>query len=385
MTFESCVTHAPVSRSMRIREDYLGICAEAKSPHCAAALLGVFEHWTNHKYQMRRKQTAINEARKKKGKPATKLTNLWVFMSQEELTSELMGLYGETMIMKTLTWLEEKKFIARRNNRQKLWDRKYQYLLMTNHVQAALHQWATGASAPDHVRQTAISQKYGMGLSKVRNGSRKNTAAIPQDSTQSKDISNNAGANGGGTSDVPLKPELTGKGGMSHIPAPGEWNRAEKLYPVFSISGMKYKDGAAVDPAIFQVEVNRLFYAYLEVLESVGRGAAAMHTHLWEQYRADCITLAQARITPDQLQGYVRSKYDAANKANAFWIGLDTGIPLKNIIQGITGWLKRSAKGDSAAPHTDEARRLADLEARKAAARREEQELAAQGRGEWSA
>lgn len=162
MSTESCITHAPSSRIVAIRQDYLGICSEAKSPHCAAALLSAFEHWTNHKYETRRKQGAINDLRKKKNKPARKLSSLWIFMSQEEFIPELLGLYGERVITNMLTWLEQMKFIRRRNNRSKLWDRKYQYLLMTNHVQKALHQWANGDSAPQNVRLSAMSQKYGM-------------------------------------------------------------------------------------------------------------------------------------------------------------------------------------------------------------------------------
>src|SRR4051812_11825875 len=98
MSVESCISHAPQSRTLIIRQDYIGICRAAKSPHCAAALLSAFEHWTNHKYEARNKKAAINEARKKKGREPLKLPTLWIFMAQEEFIDELLELYGESVI-----------------------------------------------------------------------------------------------------------------------------------------------------------------------------------------------------------------------------------------------------------------------------------------------
>lgn len=156
----------------------------------------------------------------------------------------------------------------------------------------------------------------------------------------------------------------------------GAQSTVQKMHPVFSTAGMHYKDKVTVDPIKFTMEVNRLFYAYLEVLEEVGRGAAAMYDHLWEQHRENCKTLALARVLPDQLKGYVRSKYETTNEANVFWLGRDEGVPLENVVKGISGWIARQTRTTPTIGQSLEAQRLVDLQARKVAASAAEQEAA---------
>lgn len=160
---------------------------------------------------------------------------------------------------------------------------------------------------------------------------------------------------------------------------------ARKQYPCFYTVGMKYKDKVSVEPYKFTHEVNALFYAYLDVLEQVNHGAAAMTDYLWEKYREECKALALARVLPEQLKGYVLSKYDPNVKGNDFWINRDEGVPLSNVVKSITGWIAKQNRRIAAVAPSGEAQVLADREARKAAAMAEEQELARLGRGELSA
>src|SRR5690606_25465069 len=102
---------------------------------------------------------------------------------------------------------------------------------------------------------------------------------------------------------------------------------ARKRFSIFYTVGMLYTDKKPVDPATFPDEVNALFYAYLDVLTEVKHPALATYEYLWEKHRDECKVLALARVTADQLQGYVLSKYDPAVKTNDFWINRDDPLP----------------------------------------------------------
>lgn len=124
-----------------------------------------------------------------------------------------------------------------------------------------------------------------------------------------------------------------------------------QLFPIFFTSGMTYTDGMAVDPLQFPIVVNAIFYAYLDVLKEVGREPAAMHEWLWQHHRDDAKELARARISPGQVQAYVRHKYSGTDQA--YWSQIDNALPLKNVVNGIKGFLARRRtppESSSAAP-----------------------------------
>lgn len=116
-----------------------------------------------------------------------------------------------------------------------------------------------------------------------------------------------------------------------------------KQYPVFYTVGMKYTDGQAIDPLVFIMDVNAIFYAYLDALKDVGREKAAMYDYLWQEHREDCKNLALARVTPGDVRDYIKSRYDPAVKTNQFWISQDEGMPLKNVVKGIAGFKARKS------------------------------------------
>lgn len=117
-----------------------------------------------------------------------------------------------------------------------------------------------------------------------------------------------------------------------------------KQYPVFYTVGMKYKDGLSIDPLQFIMDVNAIFYAYLDTLKDVGREKAAMYDYLWQEHREDCKNLALARVTPDDVRDYIKSRYDPTIKTNQFWISQDEGMPLKNVVKGIAAFIARKSK-----------------------------------------
>lgn len=137
-------------------------------------------------------------------------------------------------------------------------------------------------------------------------------------------------------------------------PAPEEPIR--KQYPIFYTVGMKYKDGMHIDPMKFTMDVNAIFYAYLDTLEKVGKGKAAMYDYLWQEHREDCKNLALARVTPQDVTDYILSRYDASVKTNAFWINQDEGMSLRNVVKGISGFIARKSR------HTTNVSNMTDVE-----------------------
>ncbi len=131
-----------------------------------------------------------------------------------------------------------------------------------------------------------------------------------------------------------------------------------KQYPIFYTVGMKYKDGKAIDPLQFIMDVNAIFYAYLDALKAVGREKAAMYDYLWQEHREDCKNLALARVTPDDVTEYIKSRYDATVKTNAFWINQDEGMPLKNVVKGIASFIARKSRTVQTTVNLSDADRL---------------------------
>lgn len=172
----SIIAHPAHTLVNILREEYMGICAGAKHQHCCALLLNMFEHWTNYKWD------AYWKAREAKDR----LSNLWIFNTQKAIQTELMELYGETVISQSLAWLDEKGFIRRRFNPKKKNDRTLQYLLMTNRVQAAVNNWAVSDNAPMKVRTFATGLKATISPASRRNttSTRKSTPTLPQSTSQ---------------------------------------------------------------------------------------------------------------------------------------------------------------------------------------------------------
>jgi hypothetical protein len=166
-----CIVHPARAQLIIIREDYLAICDKN---HCAAAILNVFEYWTDVKLDNREQAETENEIAKA-GNVTTVDTSLWIYKSIPELQKELMGLFGEKKIGAALDMLQSKGFIDSRNNPKYGWDRTLQYEFQTEIVQKAIHT----AKMRHESRKNATSKG-----AKVRHPKRKSAAAIPKTTTQ---------------------------------------------------------------------------------------------------------------------------------------------------------------------------------------------------------
>lgn len=172
-TRSSCIIAPKNVRRIVIKEEYLAICSESPYPKCAAAILSVFEHWTNFKLdaveeERRRIQNAF-----KQGKVLIPKQSTWFFLTQADLkTRELYDLFGETQIARSLKHLEAKGHIQSRNNPTEKWDRTLQYRLNIQSVQAAIDFWDT--SRTDNTYEDEMQSLP------VRNGDLATTEAIPQ-------------------------------------------------------------------------------------------------------------------------------------------------------------------------------------------------------------
>lgn len=187
---ERCIIPPPETRFIPIREEYLGICAKFKHRECAAAILGVFEHWTRFKlddvYAGMEKRRLAREAGEK---PPRMRVSLWIWMPQDRLRlEELFGLWGETVVSKALTEVLDSGFLRRRRNPDPdyKWDKTFQYLFVIPQVQAAVFKWANSPQAGNRIFTASKRLKYGFDGVDSRRRSRKNKAAIPQSPSQSR-------------------------------------------------------------------------------------------------------------------------------------------------------------------------------------------------------
>jgi hypothetical protein len=166
-----CIVHPARAQLIIIREDYLAICDKN---HCAAAILNVFEYWTDVKLDNREQAETENEIAKA-GNVTTVDTSLWIYKSIPDLSKELLGLFGVSKIGKALDILKDKGFLDSRNNPKYGWDRTLQYEFQTENVQKAIQ-----ALKITHGSVKSKSSK----ASKTTDRSVKNKAAIPKTTTQ---------------------------------------------------------------------------------------------------------------------------------------------------------------------------------------------------------
>lgn len=183
---KSCIIHVPESLFVAIRQDYVGICTvrEMRHPHCAAALLNMFERWHNVKLSEFDQELAKHRAAKANKQRYKVNVCMWVYMSKPAMREEMQGLFGETVISHSIQDLEKAGFIKSRNNPGKAWDRTLQYLFFPMRVQNALFKWANSTDAPSRISTASKSYKYGMQSVELRTRSRKSKAAIPQSHPQ---------------------------------------------------------------------------------------------------------------------------------------------------------------------------------------------------------
>lgn len=176
MTRESCIAHPPNSRFTMIREDYLALVNDNA---CAAALLNDLEQWHNAKLRGREQAVEHNRAARQSDVEATQDTELWVYKTQAEFKTELLGIWSERTIATALQLLYDKGFIETRTNPKYKWDRTTQFLFNEAAVQLALYE-NTGYGPA----QIDILQKRIMEDENLQNGFGKNAEAIPEITTK---------------------------------------------------------------------------------------------------------------------------------------------------------------------------------------------------------
>lgn len=175
MTKTSCIAHPAGQMVLIIREDYLAICDKN---HCAAAILNVFEYWTNIKIGQRSQAKSENEIARAGGADEVD-ESLWIYKSVADLQVELMGLFGETKISSSLKAIESKGFLDTRNNPKYGWDRTIQYLFKTEVIQSVISRNGSLKNKKSKPRNNGLSN-------------RKNKEAIPKNTTKTTNKDNSA-------------------------------------------------------------------------------------------------------------------------------------------------------------------------------------------------
>lgn len=164
------IAHVPNQKIVIIREDYLAIC---EGDHCKAAILNVFEYW--HSVKLANAAQAETENKIAQAGDAPEVdASLWIWKSVNELGEELLGLFGETKIGKSLLWMCEKKFLEKRRNPKYGWDRTLQYAFQPENVQKALNSLSCRKNT------ASIPQNNGINTVEKTDQSRKKTEAIPE-------------------------------------------------------------------------------------------------------------------------------------------------------------------------------------------------------------
>lgn len=132
------IVHPKKQPIAQVRADYLMIC---EGNQCAAAILNLFEFWTDVKIDSNDQKQIENEIARSKGRKHLHDLTLWIYKSQPEMRKELLNLWSEDMIKKALDLLiNEKKFLKKRNNPKNKWDRTLQYLFIITAVQKAINK-----------------------------------------------------------------------------------------------------------------------------------------------------------------------------------------------------------------------------------------------------
>lgn len=293
MTDQSCITHAPKSFFVAIREDYVGICKAAGMSHplCAAALLNLFERWADGRYAAFDAELLKHRTAKANEQVYRVKVDMWIYMPQRQIQDELQGLFGEKMISSSLKELLQMKWLKSRNNPDVARDRTLQYLFFPSRVLKALHTWANSTDAPDRVRAASKAQKYGIHSAKMRNGMRKNAEALPQS------LSESDSQKGKKKSAPPQKikdPLLGGKVDI-YIAA---WRMAHQFPPVDTMTGFKRQD------AIEQVEqLEAMGCTPTDLAEFVKERESAGKSTVWRFLMEDVHTyIARKRSQPPPIQ-----------------------------------------------------------------------------------
>lgn len=184
MSRTSCIVHPKRNPTIVLRADYLAICDGSA---CAAMILSQMEHWHNVKLDHRPQARAHNAARARAGEPETQDTGLYVYKSQPQMKSELMGMFGDKAIGSAFQMLIDKGFLSWRENEEFRYDRTKQYLFCVSQVQAAVN--ALPAEDEDEAAELpeSMPQKCALGVARMRDASGVNAPSKTQNRSLSSE------------------------------------------------------------------------------------------------------------------------------------------------------------------------------------------------------
>jgi hypothetical protein len=177
---ERLITQPPKARYLSIPHEYFAICQREKeititrgdrkgekvttyqTDEVAAALLYFFERWTIWRIK-ERKETGTN--------------GLWLFFAMDQIREyEFGGAFGTHRLNSAIDLLMELKFLERRTNPNKGYDRTYQYRFMKDAIQDAVNSLPPFFNIEEWKIQKRIMQS-----SKPENAISETEEAIPHD------------------------------------------------------------------------------------------------------------------------------------------------------------------------------------------------------------
>ena len=195
----SCIRHSAKRRVLVLDEDYLRICSVPvegmkHDAHCTAVVLRQMEYWYCIRLKHKPQADAQNAAAQRAGHAEAQNTDAWIYKTQREMQDELMGLFGESLIMRAYNYLLARGFLTSRQNPNVGYDRTKQYLFMAQAVQKAVdgvppdepeepeispENEADSPSAPFRIDTEWKPYKYGMDSADIRNPIRTDTESNP--------------------------------------------------------------------------------------------------------------------------------------------------------------------------------------------------------------
>jgi hypothetical protein len=191
----TCIPHPPREPLVQIRPWQVEAC---RGNLCAAALLNFFEYWHNVKLDGQGQARTMNDVSEKHGDPRSQEESLLQWHSTEDLQRGLLGLYGESVVQRSVKELATLGFLSIQKNPNPAykWDKTNFYLFQVDAVISWLREHRgldTDYSPQTPVKSDAVkirhrerentastAQKYGV-------DSLKNTAAITEITTKKKE------------------------------------------------------------------------------------------------------------------------------------------------------------------------------------------------------
>lgn len=161
----SCISHPAGTWIILIRESYVGICSGSPNSNCCAALLQYFAHWADTKLAnlpqaqaenavRRAHNNQLNAAEQDQKYCADVPESLWVWASIKDIRQAMNNEWKDDKVRACLQWLQDQRFLLRRQHPTLRWKRTPQYVINIPVVQQSINVWAL-AQRVSNVDETA--------------------------------------------------------------------------------------------------------------------------------------------------------------------------------------------------------------------------------------